>query len=330
VSSADVFRALAVVCEDASPASARVAGALGLPGPPDAAAHTDLFCLQLPPYASIHLGPEGMLGGGERDRVAGTWRALGFTPPGEPDHLAALLGLYAALVDAEADAADPARRVLRREARRALLWEHLLSWVPGYARAAGGIAAPDYRIWARTLVAALLAEAEQLDLPEARSGHRLPAPLRDAPPPVSAAPENLDAFLAEVLVPVRSGIVMTHRDLAGAARSLGLGLRLGERRFVLSALAGQEPAAVCGWLAGHARVWTEHHRRLVPSLGAVAGFWQVRSEAVARQLEAAADAADSAVIARAGTARLGASDGHSRHSRGIAHGGVALPGGPWC
>ena len=295
MSTSDLFRALAVVCEGAAPASAPAAAALGLAGPPDAAAHTELFCLQLPPYASIHLGAEGMLGGEARHRVAGAWRALGFTPPAEPDHLAALLGLYAALIDAGSQATDPARRVLRREARRAVLWEHLLSWVPGYARACAGIATPDYRIWAKTLEAALLAEAEQLDAAPAGAAVPLPASLRDAPPPVSADPGDLDVFLDEVLVPVRSGIVITRHDLAAAARSLGLGLRLGERRFVLSALAAQDSAALCRWLAGHADTWTEHHRSLVPSLGATAGFWQERSEAVVQRLFAATDAARSTI-----------------------------------
>jgi hypothetical protein len=284
VSRADLFRALAVVCEDASPAHGRVAGVLGLGGTPDTAAHTDLFCLQLPPYASIHLGAEGMLGGEARERVAGMWRALGITPPAEPDHLAALLGLYAALIDAEAATTDPARRLLRTEARRALLWEHLLSWVPAYARAAAGIASPDYRTWAGVLEATLLAEAEHVDFPEARAGHRLPVALRDAPAAATPGADGIGAFLAEILVPVRSGMVITRRDLAVAARSLGLGLRLGERRFVLSALAAQDSAATCAWLAEHARVWAGHHRRLVPTLGAVAGFWQTRAEAAAAML----------------------------------------------
>ena len=289
MSTADVFRALAVVCEEISPASTRVGAVLGFAGPPDAAAHTDLFCLELPPYASIHLGAEGMLGGEARHRIAGTWRALGFTPPAEPDHLAALLGLYAALVDAESHATDPARKVLRREARRAVLWEHLLTWVPGYAAACAVIGTSDYRIWAQALQAALLSEAAQLDSSEGRSGERLPAPLRDAPPPVLADPDDLDAMLDEVLVPIRSGVIITRRDLAAAARSLGLGLRLGERRFVLSALAAQDPAALCQWLSAHARTWTEQHRSLVPSLGATARFWQDRSAALARHLSEATD-----------------------------------------
>ena len=278
--SADLFRALAVACEGASAAERPAAESLGVTADP--AAHTDLFCFQLPPYASIHLGPEGMLGGDAADRVAGFWRALGITPPAEPDHLAALLGLYAALIDAEVAETDPVRRRSGREARRALLWEHLLVWVPGYAAAAAGVAGPGYRPWAEALRSAVLAEAEALD------GHGLlPVHLREAPPPAAPADDGLDAYLGRLLAPIRSGMVITRADLVGAARHLGLGLRNGERRFALSALMSQDPPAVTGWLADHAGAWAQEHRRLVGVLGPVAVFWSERAEAAEAQLRSA-------------------------------------------
>ncbi len=279
-SSADLFRALAVASEGASEAERPAAEGLGVTVDP--AAHTDLFCFQLPPYASIHLGPEGMLGGDAADRVAGFWRALGITPPAEPDHLAALLGLYAALIEAEAAETDPARRRLRLEARRALLWEHILVWVPGYAAAAARVASPGYRPWAEALRSAVLAEAAALD-----GQGLMPVHLRDAPPPAAPADDGLDAYLGRLLAPIRSGMVITRTDLAGAARRLGLGLRNGERRFALSALMAQDPPAVAGWLADHARAWAEEHRRLVEVLGPVAVFWSERAEAAETRLRGA-------------------------------------------
>lgn len=50
--------------------------------------------LNCPRYASVYLGPDGALGGEGTDRAAGFWRAIGITPPAEPDHLTALLSLY--------------------------------------------------------------------------------------------------------------------------------------------------------------------------------------------------------------------------------------------
>jgi TorA maturation chaperone TorD len=292
--SPELFRALAVVSEGATPAHRRVAASLGVTTDP--AAHTDLFCFQLPPYASIHLGAEGMLGGEAADRAAGFWRALGLGPPAEPDHLAALIGLYAALIEAEAGEADPARRRLRGEARRALLWEHLLVWVPGYARAAARVAGAAYRPWAEALLAALLAEAAAVP---GRPGP-LPLQLRQAPAAAAPSDDGLDAYLGRLLAPVRSGMVITRRDLAGAARDLGLGLRMGERRFVLSALVAQDPPAVFGWLASHARTWAEEHGRLVGSLGPVAAFWRTRAEEAEAHLRHFQDEAETSLSAGVG------------------------------
>jgi hypothetical protein len=292
--SPELFRALAVVTEGASPAHRRVAASLGVTADP--AASTDLFCFQLPPYASIHLGAEGMLGGEAAERVAGFWRALGLVPPGEPDHLAALLGLYAALAEAEAGEMDPARRLLRGEARRALLWEHLLVWVPGYARAAARVAGPGFRPWAGTLLSALLAEAAA----EPSGTGPLPLHLREAPAAAAPGDDGLDAYLGRLLAPVRSGMVITRHDLARAARRLGLGLRMGERRFILSALVAQDPPAVFGWLAGHARTCADEHGRLVGALGPVAVFWQGRAEEAEAHLRRFQEEAEILLSAAAG------------------------------
>ena len=87
----ELLRSLGAVPD--SPAAARCVGpALGL-DPVSDAEHTEAFVLNCPPYAGIYLGPQGAIGGEGADRVAGFWRAIGITPPAEPDHLAALLGL---------------------------------------------------------------------------------------------------------------------------------------------------------------------------------------------------------------------------------------------
>lgn len=283
----DLFRALAVVTEGTSSDHRRVAGSLGLPGDLDVASHTDLFCFQLPPYAAIHLGAEGMLGGEPAERVAGFWRALGLVPPAEPDHLAALLGLYADLTETEEGEGEPARRRLLGEARRALLWEHLLPWAPMYARAAVRTAADGtYRTWAETLESALLAEAESAPW----AGRPLPLHLREAPEPVLPSDDGGDSFLTGILAPARSGMVITRHDLARAARQLGLGLRMGERRYILSALVAQEPAAMFAWLADEARRSAEQLAGLQSALDPVATFWKARaqrSESCLRQVAAA-------------------------------------------
>ncbi len=57
---------------------------------------------------------------------------------------------------------DPARQALRRRARAALLWEHLLSWLPAFLVRARELGSPAYRAWARILGEALTEEARTL------------------------------------------------------------------------------------------------------------------------------------------------------------------------
>ncbi len=268
---AEVLRALAVLSESPHPSHARVAAALDLGGAPTAAEHTQALTLGAVPYASVYLGPEGMLGGEAADRVAGFWRALGYVPPAEPDHLAALLGLLATLTEAEATEEDPARAVLRRRARTVLLREHLLTWVPMFARAVAGTGTEVYAAWAALLVEVLLAEAAELPEPE-----ELPVALRVAPG-LPEEPDGSRGLAAALLTPVRTGIVLTRSDLARAARAEGLGLRIGERAFTLAAMLEQDPTTTLGWVADHAEAWAAEHRSDVGALGPIAAFWADRA-----------------------------------------------------
>src|ERR1051325_10479599 len=129
----ELFRALAVFAEPPGREGVgRVAEALGLGEVPDASAYTDTFVFQLYPYASVYVGDEGMLGGEASARAAGFLTALGREAPREPDHLATMLGAYASLCESEERARDEREREHFRGARRAFLWEHLLSWLPVY------------------------------------------------------------------------------------------------------------------------------------------------------------------------------------------------------
>jgi hypothetical protein len=271
VDTAEVLRALAVLCESPHPSHERVSQALDLGSAPSAAERTQALTLGAVPYASVYLGPEGMLGGEAADRVAGFWRALGYVPPAEPDHLAALLGLLAALIEAEAAEEDPARAALLRRARSVLLWEHLLTWVPLFARAVAGTGSAFYAAWAGLLVEVLTAEAVGLPEPE-----QLPLALREAP----GLPDEVESardLAGALLTPVRTGIVITRSDLARGARAEGLGLRVGERAFTLASMLDQDPVTTLGWLAEHAEAWASEHRHDLGSLGPVAAFWADRA-----------------------------------------------------
>ena len=258
--------------EPPHPALAPLAEMLDLGPLPEVTEHTDLFTFQLYPYASVYLSPGGLLGGEARDRVAGFFRALGMPAaevPKEPDYLPVLLGAAASLPE---------------PAAAALAWEHLLPWLPAYLDSIDRLAPPFYRSWGR-LLAEVLREAIPEPIPDPMP-ERLPLALREAPPPLaeSVETEGQDAFLASLLAPVESGLILTRDDLRRSTRDLGLGGRIGERRFVLEALFRQDPAAVRGWLAEEAKRQAEGHRRWLKNTGAVAQFWIERAEGTGRLL----------------------------------------------
>ncbi len=285
----ELFRALGAVASD--PADARTTcAALGWAGPGNAE-HTEVFVLNCPPYASVYLGAGGGLGGDAADRAAGFWRAIGLAPPAEPDHLAALFGLYASLGEAAGDARTAATADMLTRARHALFWEHLWPWLPGYLDAVTDLGTSGLVPWARLARRALLAERG------AHPGGWLPLALRAAPE-TGRAPDGPDALLDLLIAPVRCGFILTRRSLAAGAQAAGAGYRIGERRFTLRALLEQDPAGTVSWLAGEAARWSERHAAAPaghdgPQRGrdVVQAWWARRAGHTARILTAAADRA---------------------------------------
>jgi len=148
----ELIRGLAVLAEAPDARTDAVARALGLERAPTASEYADVFLFQLYPYASVYLSEEGMLGGEARDRIAGFLTTLGASPPAEPDHLSFLLAAHAEL----ATPPDDAEGAKRQAARKAFLWEHLLSWLPAWLRAFRRLDAPDlYHRWADLVQEAL-------------------------------------------------------------------------------------------------------------------------------------------------------------------------------
>jgi TorA maturation chaperone TorD len=287
----ELFRALAVFTEPPAPESAPVARALELGALPLASEYTEVFVFQLYPYASVYLGAEGMLGGEARDLIAGFWRALHETPPAEPDHLSVMLALYAQLCELETDATDDARRESWRRARRAFLWEHLLSWLPAYLSKLKEIAPPFYRRWGELLSEALLEEARASEAQTQLSLHLRHGAAGLSDPRTGETGE----FLQTLLSPARSGMILVRSDLIRIARQLELGLRVGERKYVLESLLAQDARGVLDWLAREARAWSERHRKQRETLGVIAHAWEAKATASAQLLEELKAATDAEV-----------------------------------
>lgn len=275
----ELLRALGVMAEPPGPEAGRLAALLRLPGKPREADYTELFVFQLHPYASVYVGAEGQIGGDARDRVAGFWRALHVEVPKEPDHLAALLGLYAALADREKHERDEPRRQALRTARHALFWEHLASWLPVFLPRAEQLGSTTYAAWATLLRATLRDEAQGLGTPAALPRHLLEAP------PLPGPDAGPDPWLEALLAPVRAGVILARADLARCARDLRLGLRAGERRFALRALLEQNPVATIGWLATEARRQAAGMGDRAAPDAAVTAWWADRASATADALD---------------------------------------------
>lgn len=281
----ELWRALAVLCEPPRPELAAIADALELGALPSESGHTELFVFQMPPYAALYLNTENSLGGMAQDRAAGFWRALQLTPPAEPDHLAVLLAFYAEC-STHADIAphSTAARAWQRT-QKALLWEHLLSWLPYYLLKLQTLAPPFYRAWANLVFEVLQDAARQHGPPDVvplawREPHAVPDPRTD----------GADAFMRGLLSFMRSGIILTRCDLQHAARELELGLRLGERRFMLQVLLEQDAPRVLRWLAD---VAAREAETVIAWLAPLDALRRVRLDATAKLLNELAATAES-------------------------------------
>lgn len=258
----ELLRALAALAEPPTDHTVRLAVLLGLETPTPAA-YTDTFVFQQVPYASAYLNADGMIGGEARDRVAGFWRALGLTPPPEPDHLATVLGAYAGLCELGVT-----------RARHAFLWEHLLSWLPAYLHAVRRHAAMPFPEWARLLLETLLNEVYELG-----PAVVLPLHLRNVPDLADPRCSDSRQIVDALLTPARSGVILSRADLARAAHMLDLSLRAGDRRVQLRSLLEQDAPAALAWIAGEARAWQAIHESFAEATGPVAGYWASRASA---------------------------------------------------
>lgn len=273
----ELLRALGALCLDDTADTVEVAQTLGLPAWARAD-HTAIFVLDLPPYASIHLGPDGKMGGEAADRVAGLWRTLHLDPPSDADHLGVLLALYAELGAASQACQTTAAAARLDHARAVVLWEHLWSWVPGYLAAVAQN--PAGRPWATLTSRALMGEAAATPEPPAR-----PVALRHAPAP-PGPDDSLDELLDALTTTVRAGFVLTYTDVVRAGSEIGAGVRRGERRFALRSMMEQDPTATLRWLAGHARRWAQLHTEWPDRGAGTSRWWARRAHATLAALEA--------------------------------------------
>jgi hypothetical protein len=269
----ELMRALGALSERPAPEHARLTDLLGLPAPPPPGAQESVFLFQAYPFASVYLNVDGMIGGLARDRVAGFWRAIEVDPPDDPDHLAALFGLYAELRHRERAESDPGRCGAYRHAAGALIQEHIASWLWPFLGAVRDAGSSFHRAWAQLVERVVEAELARFEPQTRPSVHldevpKLPDPRREGGRP----------FVAALLAPARTGIVLTRSTLSRLGTDRELGMRAGERRFVIEHFLAQDPGATLQWLAQECERWAA---RYAESSGpeVVRTFWGARARA---------------------------------------------------
>lgn len=266
----ELIRALGELAESPGSEQVRTARLLGLTGEPNRAEYTDLFVVQLYPYASVYLSQDGQVGGDVQVHISGFWRILRQPVPRDPDHVATLLFTYAQIIDRSKNAPEPYIQELTKQMRHAFLWEHLASWLLPFAARVSELGSPVYRAWGMLLLDALEAEATHVGAPAT-----LPLQLRNAQPLPTDG--GVDALVDGIFSPVRSGIILTRADLARCSKDLGLLSRIGDRRHTLKTLLGQDTTRVAGWLATEARRQADLMNGKAPAFQLIADHWAERA-----------------------------------------------------
>jgi TorA maturation chaperone TorD len=268
-----LFSSLGEIIEAPGTEQARLARMLGLPGEPDRHEFTNLFVVQLFPYASIYLSSNGLAGGAPRKRAAEYWTLVGRIAPPEPDHATALLKLYGALhptVHGDFLSVSSAT-----EKRRAVFWESIAPWLPMYLLRMRELGTTLYKAWSDVAFDVIEAEAAQLTAPAVTTSFLASAPMS---PPVSEPA----AFIDSLFAPAVSGLILCRVDLGRCAATNHLTLRMADRRHTLKMLLTEDTSAVCAWLHAEIMRQAENLRRLPDALAPVRAHWVQRAEASAR------------------------------------------------
>jgi putative dimethyl sulfoxide reductase chaperone len=260
-----------------------------------AAAHHQLFGLNVFPYEAIFRDPSGLLGGAVGEAVAASYRQAGYAPEtaaSSPDHAGYELGLLAFLCGAEADAVgDGLRATVERVQglQRDFLDQHLLAWlaplVVAIREQSGARSAyyPFYAALAELALALIDDHAAALGgLPERWS---LPAP----PPLLASEKTGLKQIAAYLLAPGYSGLYLSRDAIGELARALDLPHGFGGRQQIMANLL--RAAAQYGQMApavAHLRQvsgrWQASYRSLTgTALAPYAAAWEERA-VLTRQL----------------------------------------------
>ena len=271
-----LFPSLGEMIEAPGAEQARIARMLGMPGDLGRQDYTNLFVIQLFPYASIYLSHNGLAGGDVRDRIAEYWKILGWPAPQEPDHAASLLKSYGTLhpgFRGEYLSSD-----LAHQCRPVFFWDAIASWMPMYLLRVREIGADVYKSWSSVVMDVIEAEAVQLSMPPV-----LPVYLRTAPIPPGI--NNPSEFIDALFAPVVSGVILCRYDLGRCATENRLTVRMADRRHTLKIMMSENTSGVCSWLEQEVQRQADNIAALPDMLAPVRDHWVSRARTVATRLQ---------------------------------------------
>ena len=264
----DLIPTLGELIEPPGSEQVRLARMLGLPSEPTRADFTQLFVVQLFPYASIYLNADGLAGAPAKDLIADYWKIIQRAAPPDVDHAATLLRTYGTL---------PELPNLTKQIRYAFFWENLASWLPLFLTRVGMHGSPFYRAWSVLTLDALEAEAAEVG-----TCTMLPLHLRNAPMPPSIS--NSGAFVDALFAPAVSGLILSRSDLGRCAQENSLTIRFADRRYTLKLMLTQRTSAVCRWLQAEAERQAEELARLPDAFAIMRDYWTMRALATAQAI----------------------------------------------
>ncbi len=204
--------------------------AASLPTDPDrrAARHQEVFGRSVPPYASVFLSPEGLLGGPPALAARRFYGRIGFglqRNDVEPDHLGLYCAAMAYLCGAEADALrDGVDASAPRLHQRTLLQDHLGPWLRPFV-----IAVRQQGVEELSAVTGLLLELVESQVVLLEPGGE-PEHILDDPE------VGLKEIARYLLVPARSGWWLSLHDIQRVAERAGLACGFGRRVQMMESL----------------------------------------------------------------------------------------------
>lgn len=258
-------------------------------GLPDAAPHelavaySDLFLLNVYPYASVFLEPSGEMNGARTREVAALYDRYGYAPPelnevGAADHIGLMLGC-AAVVGADR------------------IWPHLMDWAPVLCLAIERAPTTHPFYQALAIRTRKLCWDTALPCPNTaalcsyRETNHPTDRLLPPEPSIEPPEPSLDAFVRHLLTPAQSGIFLTRARLGLWARALGMPLPFGERfavgemLFEMASAMGQSETLL-DWLRAEVEAWDATYARWADEFGwEYARMWRARTAGTLHLLE---------------------------------------------